>query len=91
MKVHHLDHTQLAALDHLDPVVESWSPDGLTLDAIEQLEHDVDAELDREGTAHPTSWLLMSEAERAGIRPGRRPLRAVAAQAATSAPSEDAA
>jgi hypothetical protein len=47
----------------------TYSPDGLTFEAITDLQCDVERELRRERLAEPTSWMSMSDTERHRIRP----------------------
>lgn len=78
MNFHRLDAMQCVQLDSIDSE-ESWTPDGLTFDVVQQLQRDVYAELADEGVEAPTSWLSLSDDEREAIRP-RATLRAVDAR-----------
>jgi hypothetical protein len=49
-----------------------YSPDGLTAEAITDLQRDVEHELRRERLREPTSWMSMSDTERHRIRPPRQ-------------------
>ncbi|GAY12441.1 hypothetical protein [Pseudonocardia sp. N23] len=81
MNIHRLDAMHRVQLDSLD-YDNAWTPDGLTFEVIRQLQHDAYAELGRERGPEPTAWHLMSDDERAEIRPRR--LRPVATPAAPS-------
>lgn len=54
-----------------------YSPDGFDQSSVNRLIWSVSAEYRRCPPGEPTSWLRMSEAERAEIRPRRRGLRLV--------------
>lgn len=71
MNVHRLDAMHRVTLDSLD-MEESWSPDGLTPDNVQQIQWDAYAEMARERRPGPTAWLLMDDEERAEIRPPHR-------------------
>jgi len=50
----------------------TYSPDGLTFEAITDLQRDVEHELHRERRVEPTSWMSLSDTERQRIRPSLR-------------------
>ena len=60
--------------------VDVWAPDGLTPAAVDLIEAEVFAAAARERLTEPTSWLAMTDDERATIRP-QRTLHAVPTRA----------
>ncbi|GEL20745.1 hypothetical protein [Pseudonocardia asaccharolytica] len=78
MNVHDLHTGDGQYVDHDDV----WAPDGLTPAAVDLIEAEVFAAATRERQTEPTSWLAMTEDERATVRP-RCALHAVPARTAT--------
>jgi hypothetical protein len=72
VNVHDLHPGDGQYVDHDDV----WAPDGLTPAAVDRIEAEVFAAAARERQTEPTSWLAMTDDERATIRP-RRALHAV--------------
>lgn len=91
MRAPDLDRVQAEYLDSIDLSFEPWSPDGLKFHHVILMQRDVYAELAREDSEPPTTWLAMSDEERATIRAARRPLRVVSAPIETSTDDQDAA
>lgn len=72
VNIRHLHTRDDQYVDHDDV----WAPDGLTPAAVDLIEAEVFNDAARERQTEPTSWLGMTDDERAMIRP-RRALHAV--------------